>query len=307
MVIMSPLMNKESKSNRSWSDYFELLLTQYICSEYWLVFSYSEDMSEVMRKLLSLTNAKERIELQNNNFIKTKPKVKEIIDFEITQKGRIIQVIRTGRSLEIKTTSDVDAKHITERLTRFSVKSISWSGTWTLKNLWMRNFIEFYWVDYTEQYQEMWSNLKTYLIQKGFDIFSSSQTDIKKICNQDFSLSCWAENNCRPYQKSLNICCSNGFNEKTLQEKKAMLQYISDSADEDLYVIIANEKNIEPIIYKPIQKFWCIDADTIESKISSDTAFIIYVDNTPMYRVETNCTNWLWISTFCQRIFLINK
>ncbi len=303
---MTPLVDRETKSNRSWSDYFELLLTQYICSEYWLVFSYSEDMSEVMKKLLSLTNAKERIELQNNNFIKTKPKVKEIIDFEITKKWKVIQVIWTGRNLEIKTTSDVDAKHITEKLTRFSVKSVSWSGTWTLKNVWMKKFIDFYWVDYSKEYEEMWNKLKKYLESKWYDINILSKEEIKNICNKNYALCSRAENNCRPYQKQLNIYCCDGFNEKNLQEKKEILKYISDSKDEDLYVIIANEKNIEPIIYKPVQKFWCIDAKKIEAKISSDTAFIIYVDNEPMYRVESNCTNWLWISAFCQRVFLIN-
>jgi len=304
---MTPLINRETKSNRSWSDYFELLLTQYICSEYWLTFSYSEDMSEVMKKLLSLSNAKERIELQNNNFIKTKPKIKEIIDFEITKKWKVIQVIWTWRSLEIKTTSDVDAKHISEKLTRFSVKSVSWSWTWTLKNVWMKKFLELYWVDYSEEYENMRNNLKNYLLPKWINVYSLSKEEIKNTCNTNYTLCSWAEDNCRPYQKQLNELCCNGFNVQPLNKKKEVLKYISDSKDEDLYVIIANEKKDEPIIYKPIQKFWCIDAEKIESKAVSDTWFVIYVDDKPMYRVETNCTNWLWISAFCQRVFLIDK
>lgn len=302
---MTPLINRESKSNRSWSDYFELLLTQYICSEYWLTFSYSEDLSNVMKKLLSLTNAKERIELQNNNFIKTKSKVKNIIEYEITKKWKVIQVIWTWRNLEIKTTSDVDAKHLSERLTRFSVKSISWNGKWTLKNIWMKNFEKFYGINYGKEYEEMRQLLKNHLIEKWVNINWFSKEQIKDYCNKRFDLCDRAEKNCRPYQKELNHLCCNGFNKQSLNQKKEILKYISDSADEDLYVIIANESNSEPIIYKPIEKFWCIDAKKIESKISSDTWFLIYIEDNPMYRIETNCTNWLWISAFCERVFLI--
>ena len=67
---MTPLVDRSTKSNRSWSDFFELLLVQYICKEYNLTFSYSEDLSVIMEKLLSLDNSEERIRLQNNNFKK---------------------------------------------------------------------------------------------------------------------------------------------------------------------------------------------------------------------------------------------
>ena len=300
---MAPAHNEE-KSNRSASDYFELLLTQYICSVYWLTFSYSNDLSDVMDKLLTLSNASERIALQNNNFKKIKPKVKEIIDFEITTKWEVIKVIWTGRHLEIKTTSDVDVKHVTEKLTRFSVKSIWWDGFWTLKNVWMRWFKRLYGFNPIADYEDMWIKLKQYLISQWINTYNKSKEDIKNICNSNPNLLEWANNNSRPYQKKFNKLACEWFNQLSNNEKKNYIAYISDSNDPDLYVIIINESLNEPIIYRPTNKYQ-IDNNIIEWKITSDSEFQIYVDNMPLYRVQTNCTNWLWISAFCQRIFII--
>lgn len=301
---MSPIHNEE-KSNRSASDFFELLLTEYICSEYWLTFSYVTDLSEVIAKLESLSNGQQRIFLQNNNFLKIKPKVKEIIDFEIASKWEVIKVIWTWRDLTIKTTSDVDAKHISEKLTRFSVKSISWDWLWTLKNVWMRGFKKLYWFDPKPDYEEMWMKLKRYLISQWINVNNKSQTDIKDICNANPKLLEWANNNSRPYQRKFNELACNWFNALSNEKKKEYISYISDSNDPDLYVIIVNESQYEPIIYKPINEYQREEDNIIEWRLNSDAEFLIYVDNMPLYRVSTNCTNWLWISAFCQRIFII--
>lgn len=301
---MSPIHNEE-KSNRSASDFFELLLTEYICSEYWLTFSYVADLSEVIAKLESLSNGQQRIFLQNNNFLKIKPKVKEIIDSEITSKWDVIKVIWTWRDLTIKTTSDVDAKHTSEKLTRFSVKSISWDWLWTLKNVWMRGFKKLYWFDPKPDYEEMWIKLKRYLISQWINVNNKSKTDIKNICNANPKLLERANNNSRPYQRKFNELACNWFNALSNEKKKEYISYISDSNDPDLYVIIVNESQYEPIIYKPINEYQRKEDNVIEWRLNSDAEFLIYVDNMPLYRVSTNCTNWLWISAFCQRIFII--
>lgn len=301
---MTPVHNEE-KSNRSASDYFELLLTQYICSEYWLTFSYSNDLSDVMDKLLSLSNAKERIALQNNNFIKIKSKVKEIIDFEITIKWQVIQVIWTWRHLEIKTTSDVDAKHISQRLTRFSVKSISGDWFWTLKNVWMWRFEEFYGFDPIPDYNQMWKDLREYLTACWERCWSLTNEEIKNMCNNNPLYRSWANDNSRKYQKKFNKLSCEWFNNLTNEDKKKLINYMSDSNDPDLYVIIVNESQFEPLIYKPINEHRYGEDNVMEWRINSDKEFVIYVDNTPLYRVSTNCTNWLWMSPFCQRVFIV--
>ena len=299
------LVHNEEKSNRSASDYFELLLTQYICSEYWLTFSYSSDLSDVMDKLLSLSNAQERIALQNNNFRKIKSKVKEIIESEIISKWKIIQVIWTWRHLEIQTTSDVDVKHILGKLTRFSVKSISWDGFWTLKNVWMWRFKEFYGFDPIPDYNQMWEDLREYLTARWERCWNLSNEEIKNMCNNNPLYKSWANGNSRKYQSKFNMLSCEWFNGLSNENKKKLINYMSDSNDPDLYVIIVNEAQFEPLIYKPINQYRYESDNVIEWRINSDKEFVIYVDNIPLYRVSTNCTNWLWISPFCQRVFIV--
>src|SRR3989304_920021 len=129
------MKNRKIKSNRAQADYFELLVCQYICHLYKATFSYSEDLAKLSNKILILPDGKERLKLQNDNFIKIQPKIKKILDYEISQKGKVVRVIWVGRNLLIETTSDVDAEHINKQRTRFSIKSIANTGTGTLKNL----------------------------------------------------------------------------------------------------------------------------------------------------------------------------
>lgn len=100
------------KSNRSSADYFELLVCQFICHKYKITFSYSKDIKKILNKILILPNGKERILRQNKNFEKVEKRILEILNFEIREKGKIIDVEWVGRNFKIKqTTSDVDTKH----------------------------------------------------------------------------------------------------------------------------------------------------------------------------------------------------
>ena len=154
------MKNRKVKSNRAQADYFELLVCQYICHLYNVTFSYSEDLAKLSNKILVLPDGRERLKLQNDNFIKIQPKIKEILDYEIGQKGKVIRVIWVGRNLLIETTSDVDAEHINKQKTRFSIKSIANTGTGTLKNLGARQIKNFLGVDFSEQYEKMWKKLR---------------------------------------------------------------------------------------------------------------------------------------------------
>ncbi len=278
---MTPLVDRSTKSNRSWSDYFELLLIQYICEEYNLYFPYDQDLSTIMEKLTSLDNGTQRIKLQNDNLKKIKPKVKEIIDIEILEKWELEVAIRVGRSLSTGTTSDIDVRHTSKSLTRFSVKSIWWSWNGTLKNIWRAKIKTCYGVDYDEKYNEMRGILKKHLRME-----TSSQEEIKRVCDNDLILGQRAEDNCRPYQKELNRLCCEGFNKNSIPQKLEILWFLSDAKDPDLYVIIVNEQQDEPIIYKPIIKFWEKEPSTISSEISWDTSFVIKIDDITLKKFE---------------------
>lgn len=85
-------MKNQNKSNRAAADYFELLVCQYICHKYKVTFSYSKDLSELLDKTLNQEDGDKKILRQNKNFKKLKPKIIEILNFEITKKGLIKKV-----------------------------------------------------------------------------------------------------------------------------------------------------------------------------------------------------------------------
>ena len=292
-------MDNKSKSNRAQADYFELLVCQYICHLYNITFSYSKDMAELSNKVLSMEDGKDRLTLQNDHFIKIEPKIKEILDFEIKQKGKVIDVIWVGRKLSIITTSDVDAEHISKRKTRFSIKSIAKSGQGTLKNLGLRMITKYMNVDFSNDCEDMWNSLRDYL-----NDYSSSKKQIKKIVQKNENMLSWAKNNGKEYQKKLNDQCFKAFNSLSLSNKINFLNFISDSEDDDLYVIIVNSKGV--LVYKPIEKNLKL-INVIEAKKdnAANVGYSIYINNIPTYRVQTNNTNGIGISPFCQRIFWI--
>jgi len=200
------MKNRKVKSNRAQSDYFELLVCQYICHLYSITFSYSKDLAELSNKVLSLPNGMARLKLQNDNFIKIQPKIKEILDFEIDQKGKVVNVIWVGRSLLIETTSDVDAEHISRQKTRFSIKSIANTGTGTLKNIGARQIKKYLGIDFSNNYEQMWAELRKYLSDS-----TSSQDQIKKKVQKNQKLLKWATENGKKYQIVLNELCINVF------------------------------------------------------------------------------------------------
>ena len=293
------MKNRKVKSNRAQADYFELLVCQYICHLYRVTFSYSKDLAKLSNKVLVLPNGKERLKLQNDNFIKIQPKIKEILDYEIGQKGKVIRVIWVGRNLLIETTSDVDAEHISKQKTRFSIKSIANTGTGTLKNLGARQIKKYLGIDFSNNYEKMWEELKKYL-----NNFVSSQGQIKKRVQRNKELLKWATENGKKYQVILNEMCFKNFNSLPLNKKIDFLNFITDCNDDDLYVIIVN--SLDVIIYKPVEKKLKI-IKSIEAKKDrmTNVGYIIFVDNKPTYRVQTNNTNGIGISAFCQRIFWV--
>lgn len=264
-----------------------------------MTFSYSKDLAKLSNKILVLPDGKERLKLQNDNFIKIQPKIKEILDYEIGQKGKVIRVIWVGRNLLIETTSDVDAEHINKQKTRFSIKSIANTGTGTLKNLGARQILKFLGVDFSQQYKEMWQKLRVHLHERKIP-----QEKLKKKVRRNQKPLKWATENGRKYQIELNELCFNAFNALSLKKKIDFLNFITDCNDNDLYVIIVN--SVDVIIYKPVEKKLKI-IKSIEAKKDklTDVGYAIYVDGKPTYRVQTNNTNGIGISAYCQRIFWI--
>jgi len=291
------MKNRKVKSNRAQADYFELLVCQYICHLYNITFSYSKDLAKLSNKILVLPDGKARLKLQNDNFIKIQPKIKDILDFEISQKGKVINVIWVGRNLLIETTSDVDAEHISKQMTRFSIKSVANTGTGTLKNLGARQIKFFLGVDFSKQYEKMWQELRKYLKEPNLP-----QNQLKKKVQKNQKLLKWATENGKKYQIKLNDLCFNAFNSLATQKKIKFLNFITDCDDDDLYVIIVN--SVDVIIYKPVEKKLKIikNIEARKNKLT-DVGYAIYIDGKPTYRVQTNNTNGIGISAYCQRIF----
>lgn len=291
------MKKRKAKSNRAQADYFELLVCQYICHLYNVTFSYSKDLAKLLSKILVLPNGRERLKLQTNNFIKIQPKIEKILDYEIGRKGKVIKVIWVGRNLLIETTSDVDAEHVNKHKTRFSIKSIASSGTGTLKNLGARQIKKFLGVDFSRQYEEMWQKLRDYLREP-----KQSQGKLKKKVQRNQKLLKWATENGRKYQIRLNKLCFDAFNSLPMEKKINFLNFITNCNDDDLYVIIVN--SVDVIIYKPVEKKLKV-VRNIEARKdkSTDVGYTIYIDGRPTYRVQTNNTNGIGISPYCQRIF----
>lgn len=289
------MKNRLSKSNRAQADYFELLVGQYICHLYNITFSYSNDLAELSNKVLELPDGAKRLKLQNDNLIKLEPEIKKILEFEITKKGKVIKVIWTGRDLIIQSTSDIEAEHITSKKTKFSIKSIASGGSGTMKNLGLNKLQEYYKIDFSEQQKQMWDNLKEHIGDS-----SLPQAKIKLKAQKNKKLLAWATINGKIYQKQLNDLCFQSFNNLPNEDKINFLHFITDCKDNDLYVVIVNSLGVS--IYKPVDRQNEL-TDSIQAKNKTETGYTIFVNNLPAYRVQTNNTNGIGISGFCQRIF----
>ena len=291
------MYSRKRKSNRAQADYFELLVCQYICHLSRIRFAYSKNLAELSNKILALPNGKERLQLQNDNLLKLSTPLKHIIDFEVSRKGKIVEVVWIGRKLILKTTSDVDAEHVTHRFTKFSIKSISKLGFGTIKNLGMRSIKKYLKVDFSKQYIEMWDNLREFTKQWEIPRVELRKKILKK--KEWFE---WATRNGRKYQTELNNLCLQSFNKLSLSEKVDLLNFILDAHDPDLYVVITNSKGV--LIYKPIEER-LNNPQNIKAKKDSFVGYTIYINNIPTYRVQTNNTNGIGISSFCQRVFFV--
>lgn len=291
--------NRKAKSNRAQADYFELLTCHYICHLYDIRFSYSKDLALLSNKVLRLPDGSERMKLQNSNFLKLEPELKKILEFETKRKGRIIEVLWIGRKLAIKTTSDVDAEHITKKLTRFSIKSIKGDGKGTAKNLGMCSLKKYLKIDFSQEYKLMWQKLREYTQESDIP-----KTELKKKVNKRKKLLKWAKENGRNYQVKLNELCYKSFNNLLRKEKVEFLNFILDANDKDLYVIIVNDGGV--VIYKPMEdKLGIVDKIEAKKNTNSDVGYSIFINNVPTYRIQTNNTNGIGISQFCQRVFKI--
>jgi hypothetical protein len=290
--------DRKTKSNRAQADYFELLVAQYICHLYDIRFSHSKEIAALSNQILSLPNGTNRLKLQNDNLLKLAPKLKKILLFEVSRKGKIIEVIWQGRRLTIKTTSDVDAEHTTHKFTRFSIKSIAESGLGTIKNLGMRSLRIYLGINFQNEYQKMWKELSAFARKPEL---SKRGLKLKVLRNKKmFDL---AGKNGKKYQTKLNQLCLKAFNKLSKENKVKFLNFILDANDKNLYVVIANSNGV--ITYKPIEKK-AKSIFSITAKGNSGVGYTIYIDNIAAYRIQTNATNGIGISPFCQRVFFVD-
>jgi len=251
-----------------------------------------------------MENGEKRLKLQNDNFIKIQPEIKKILDNEIGQKGKIINVIWTGRHFVVEqSTSDVDAEHSSKKKTRFSIKSIEKSGTGTLKNLGLSKLEKWFSFSFKDQNDKMWWDLKNY-INKTIKKNTSKRGELKKIAQKNKKILEWAKKSGKIFQIRLNDICLERFNNLSSKQKRDFLNFITDCYDENLYVIIVNNSGVG--IYKPVDKQTKLrDRITAKKENGSDVGYTIYINKIPTYRIQTNNTNGIGISAFCQRIFLI--
>ena len=292
-------LDRKVKSNRAQADYFELLVCQYICHLYNIRFAYSSNLAKLSNQILKLPEGPKRLELQNSNLLKLQLELKKILDYEVGKKGKIVEVLWVGRRLTIKTTSDVDAEHITKKLTRFSIKSIKGTGTGTVKNIGMSALKKYLGIDFSKQYQKMWENLRQYTEE-----FDMPKAKLKKKATKNKKRLKWATNNGKEFQIELNNLCYKAFNNLDRKDKMNFFNFILDTEDKDLYVIIANKNGI--VIYKSKEEKIRL-TDKIEAKkdSNSNVGYTIFIKNIPTYRIQTNNTNGIGISPFCQRVFKV--
>ena len=275
------------------------MVCRYICNLYDIVFPYDKNLAELSAKILLVPDGAARLKLQNDNFVKIQSKIRKILDYEIEQKGKVKTVTWVGRNLLSEITSDVDVRHAGGQKTGFSIKSIASTGTGTLKNLGARQIKKYLGVDFSNEYKQMWEELRKYLKD-----FNSAQEQIKRKVQRNQKLLNWAAENGKKYQVALNEKCLRGFNSLPLINKIEFLNFITDCDSSDLYVVIVNSANV--IIYKPVEKnLDLIKNIEIKKDKITDVGYTIFVDDKPTYRVQTNNTNGIGISAFCQRIFWI--
>ncbi len=289
-----------NKSNRAPADYFEALVCQHIANRYKVLFRYAKELADLSNKTLELPGGAKKLKLQNSNLLKVVDKLQEIIDAEIAKKGKIIAVTWVGRGLVVESTSDINAEHSSKRYTKFSIKSIEKSGVGTIKNLGMRKILKFLHVDFRPQYKIMWQKLRDFADEQEI-----SRSELKDMVLASDHWLRWATQNGSKYQKQLNSACLKAFNRLSKEEKVNLLNFVLDAHDQDLYVIIANANGV--VVYQPQDEKLDLIHDITAQRHGSNVGYIIYINNVPTYRVQTNNTNGRGISAFCQRFFFVDN
>ena len=154
-------------------------------------------------------------------------------------------------------------------------------------------------IDFSKQYQKMWENLRQYTEE-----FNMPKAKLKKKATKNKKRLKWATTNGKKYQIELNNLCYKAFNNLNRKDKMNFFNFILDTEDKDLYVIIANKNGI--VIYKSKEEKIRL-TDKIEAKKDNDSnvGYTIFIKNIPTYRIQTNNTNGIGISPFCQRVFKV--
>lgn len=290
---------RKKKSNRSFWDAFELLLIKSICiNKSGLSFRYQQDLDEVIKKAKESDMYKERMKQQKDNIKACLDTFLSFIKDKELLHEDLVNILWTWREKLDDSTADINLVFKDEYVLWISLKSTaSSSSSWTMKNIWMNKIKEYYNVDiqslYTKMIEEVsektWftkedGNLKEYVI-----VSSDRIIEAKEIGNN--------------YLKQINEEAIKSFNGFSLEEKIDFISLISHSNNDNLYVLSVQNGDVHLFKSEKI-----LEEDTIKDiSISSntDTGFSISVNWKTMFRIQTSCTNWVWISAFCQRCFMV--
>jgi succinate dehydrogenase flavin-adding protein (antitoxin of CptAB toxin-antitoxin module) len=159
----------------------------------------------------------------------------------------------------------------------------------------LKNYLD---IDFSKDYNQMWKKLINFSNKPEL-----SKGKLKKLVLKNKKLYKFASENGKKYQSKLNELCLKSFNSLLGENKLNFLNFILDAKDKDLYVVIANSSGA--VIYKANEKK-VKSVSKIIAKKGSDVGYTIYIDNVPTYRVQTNATNGIGISPFCQRVFFVD-
>ncbi len=156
-------------------------------------------------------------------------------------------------------------------------------------------------VDFQAKNEQMWLELKNYLQNKNLEITEKSQNEIKKFVKKSQKDKLWATENGKKLRQELNLEFFKKFNGLDNSAKIDFLNFVTDNQDQDLFVLIVNQKSVK--IYEPAKEFIFQQNDTIEAKDLTESGFKIFHNDKQILAFQTNCANGLGISAFCVRVF----
>lgn len=210
----------------------------------------------------------------------------------------LVNILWTWREKLDDSTADINLVFKDEYVLWISLKSTaSSSSSRTMKNIWMNKIKEYYNVDiqslYTKMIEEVskktWFTEKEWSLKEYVIVSADRIIEAKDIGNH--------------YLKKINEEVIKSFNSFSLEEKIDFISLISHSSNENLYVLSVQDWNVH--LFKSEKILEEEDIKDISISSNTDTWFSISVNWEPMFRIQTSCTNWVWISAFCQRCFMI--